>query len=88
MKIEYEKIVPITSITIGLLFILIILYCFVQMILSNGEVTHCYIHHTNQTTMQYRLYGFREYRSDLYLGIYNSFEEAVNSAKLIECHIK
>ncbi len=84
------------SIDIGSIIWLIVLSAFIfiagcplyKSATSDGEIDYCYITQTNwHEHSKTILRGFIPWRSDLYIGAYNTDQDALDMAKKLHCRI-
>ena len=59
---------------------------------ASGEVSYCYIeagtdYNGTKSNGTWKLVGFRDWRSDVTISIYDSFDAAVDGAKKINCRL-
>lgn len=57
-------------------------YCSANVMISNGEVTHCYVQNRNNT---YALYGHRDWQTDLVVQNITSAEQGILIAERMKC---
>ena len=73
------------ALVIGLLVLLFF------TIRADGAVTYCYIESASNEGVPrafYKLEGYRPWRPDNRLGIFENFQDAVNAANLAQCPLK
>jgi hypothetical protein len=83
-----------TEVGIVLAIILVTLFClagFTTCLMAKGEVEFCYIQafsRENIPKTYYNLYGFRNWRENNTIGIFESFDDAVKAAEQMKCPLR
>ena len=82
--LSWAVVIAIISVALG------VGYCCWRAIAADGLATYCYVDYWSPHEMppMVRLYGYRPWRTDRFIGNYKDLNEASEASKLIGCKIE